>query len=277
MTLLQIKNLERKRYKTYGIYYKKCLIYKLSNLVNGKVYVGLTTNLSKRFKSYLYHGINGRGQMAIHRAIKKYGFDKFDFLIIEEVSLKNLAKRETYWIKFFKSNEKEYGYNLTDGGENFKKNKECIKNHIKSAKNKKKVFLYNKEGFFLKEFESINNCAKELGIKHCTIVNSIRFKGLILKKYQAFFDKKNNVEPHKNKRNEKISKKLKNNRNCNTFYWKLTNLITGETFIEDGIRKLALTSGYKNDIITSIVYDRVGYKNFKKFLKVEKLHKYDKI
>lgn len=54
----------------------------------------------------------------IGNAIKKYGkIDEFE--ILEEISPDNREKmneREIYWIKYFKSNNPEYGYNLEAGG-----------------------------------------------------------------------------------------------------------------------------------------------------------------
>jgi hypothetical protein len=55
--------------------------------------------------------------MAIKRAIRKYGKEHFKIEIIEDNILKkNLDEREIYWIAYYKSNNSEFGYNLTKGG-----------------------------------------------------------------------------------------------------------------------------------------------------------------
>lgn len=275
MTLLQIKKLGRTRYKIYGKYYKKFLIYKIQNLVNDKVYIGLTTNLSKRLKSYLYHGNNGDGQQLIHRALKKYGLDEFDFEIIEEAESLELQEREKFWINFYNSNDLNVGYNLTNGGEKFVHNLETVLKMKKSSNNKIKVFLYDKMGNYIKQFESINECARELKRKHSAIVDAIKKQNLIQGKYLASFEKKDSVKPHNNLKSEKLKIKLKNNRNCITFNWKLVDNKNQKTYIADGIRKLSILSGYKEDILRSIAYGRYGYKEFKDYLLLTKLEKYE--
>lgn len=52
--------------------------------------------------------------MPIHRAIRKYGKHNFKIEIIEEVNIKQLDKREQYWIDYYQSYTK--GYNATLGG-----------------------------------------------------------------------------------------------------------------------------------------------------------------
>lgn len=92
-------------------------IYKITNLVNNKIYIGKTerevesrwnehkSKARKNQKSYLYN------------AIRKYGEQNFIIETIEKVDVNSLSDREKYWIEFFKSNNKEIGYNLTKGGD----------------------------------------------------------------------------------------------------------------------------------------------------------------
>lgn len=92
-------------------------IYKISNDINSKVYIGQTVqDVKKRF--YNHCGKDNRNEnMAIKRAIQKYGKEHFKIEIIEDDILKeNLNEREMYWIAFYKSNDSEFGYNLTRGG-----------------------------------------------------------------------------------------------------------------------------------------------------------------
>jgi len=48
--------------------------------------------------------------------MKKFGLENFNFDVIEECSLKELDKKEKYWIKYYNSTDPNKGYNLTDGG-----------------------------------------------------------------------------------------------------------------------------------------------------------------
>lgn len=100
-------------------------IYKITNNINGKIYIGKSKSPHSRFKRHLYvasHPDAGPHQFQpIHAALAKYGKDSFSFEIIEECNFENeIFAREIYWIAYCKSNMTkypEYGYNLTDGGE----------------------------------------------------------------------------------------------------------------------------------------------------------------
>lgn len=93
-------------------------IYKISNDINSKVYIGQTVqDVKKRFCNHCGKD-NHNENMAIKRAIQKYGKEHFKIEIIEDDILKeNLNEREMYWIAFYKSNDSEFGYNLTRGGD----------------------------------------------------------------------------------------------------------------------------------------------------------------
>lgn len=84
------------------------IIYKTTNLVNGKVYVGKDAyNRSTYF---------GSGNI-LRRAIAKYGKENFKKEILEVCkSLAHLAEREKYWIAELHSTDRSIGYNLTEGG-----------------------------------------------------------------------------------------------------------------------------------------------------------------
>lgn len=91
-------------------------IYKITNKINNKLYIGKTIQTvgrrftehkrdSKTKNTYLYY------------AMRKYGIDNFYIETIEEVPNQELNNREKYWISFYKSNYSENGYNLTAGGD----------------------------------------------------------------------------------------------------------------------------------------------------------------
>lgn len=95
--------------KVYIVFY----IYKTTNLINGKIYVGqrYSTVLPELDISYLGSGL------ALNRSIKKYGKENFQKEIIELCAVENLDEREIYWIAFYNANDRSVGYNLTKGGE----------------------------------------------------------------------------------------------------------------------------------------------------------------
>lgn len=96
---------------------KICGIYKITNLVNGKVYIGKSKDIKSRFgchKAALKMDVfNGRTNRHLWNAVQKYGLDKFTFEILEQVEVcgDTLSLREMYWIKHYNSNHRDYGYN----------------------------------------------------------------------------------------------------------------------------------------------------------------------
>jgi group I intron endonuclease len=86
------------------------VIYKTTNIINNKIYVGQNTT---NRKNYLGSGI------LIRYAIKKYGRENFTKEILETCSdLEELNNREIFWIKHFDSINNKIGYNLHIGGRN---------------------------------------------------------------------------------------------------------------------------------------------------------------
>ena len=95
-----------------------CGIYKIENLINGKVYIGQSVDIQYRFRNHKSESFNPKSNAydtAIHRAIRKYGVDNFSFEIVEECEQDQLRAREIYWINYYHSFGE--GYNLTSGGE----------------------------------------------------------------------------------------------------------------------------------------------------------------
>lgn len=85
------------------------IIYKTTNLINGKIYVGKDT-LNRT--DYLGSGIY------LKNAIDKYGIENFTKETIEICQSKDeLCGRELFWIKELKSQDKSIGYNISNGGE----------------------------------------------------------------------------------------------------------------------------------------------------------------
>ena len=97
------------------------LIYKHTNLINGKVYIGQTKQTtSSRWQNGLGY-FNKRDLSVFAKAIKKYGWDSFKHEVIETniLSQEKANEREIYWIKYYNSYigfESSNGYNMTLGG-----------------------------------------------------------------------------------------------------------------------------------------------------------------
>lgn len=93
------------------------LIYRATNNVNGKIYIGKTIKaLSSRISEHKAD-IN-RGQIYyFQRALIKYGFDNFTWDVLEETNeLDELNRLEIYYIDRFNSRDRTIGYNVAYGG-----------------------------------------------------------------------------------------------------------------------------------------------------------------
>ena len=109
------------------------LIYKLTNTVNGKAYVGLTTKtVEERFKEHC------NSKYVIGKAIRKYGKDSFTVETLETVNdINKLGDYERFYIWLYDTIAPN-GYNLTDGGESGFKMSEESKQKLSEAKKGKK-------------------------------------------------------------------------------------------------------------------------------------------
>ena len=95
-------------------------IYKITNKINGKIYVGQTIkNYEERFRQHrLNYNKEYFSQIVLYKAFKKYGIENFSFEMIEEVEREKLDEREKYWIEYYNSYVKNNcGYNITFGGQ----------------------------------------------------------------------------------------------------------------------------------------------------------------
>lgn len=95
-------------------------IYKITNKINNKVYIGQTNSIKNRWKSHKSEAKNNRpqGDYPIYHAIRKYGIENFIFEIIDEcLNLREANIQETWFIKIYRSLVKENGYNIHEGGD----------------------------------------------------------------------------------------------------------------------------------------------------------------
>lgn len=93
-------------------------IYKITNIINNKVYIGQTKqNYLKRFIQHKSHARTNQSNHKLARALRKYGDENFIIELIEECSYQELDEREKYQIDFYHSTEDEYGYNIKTGGQ----------------------------------------------------------------------------------------------------------------------------------------------------------------
>lgn len=178
------------------------IIYKIYNDINDNVYIGETIRtLEQRWKQ---HKINSQDLSIVGHlqlAMRKYGLENFHIEEIEKCADEKRFERERYWIEYY--NSYYNGYNATLGGEG-KKNYDyrkiyelweegtstkeimkklgCCNTTIQAALKKygiqyidyinrtfaKPVLQYSRDGIFIREYKSINEAGKALGLVNGT-------------------------------------------------------------------------------------------------------------
>ena len=94
-------------------------IYKITNLINGKSYIGQSVNIQKRFnahKSVAFNPNDKNYDYPLYCAIRKYGLENFTFEVLEECDISELNDKEVYYISKYNTHSK-LGYNQDDGGD----------------------------------------------------------------------------------------------------------------------------------------------------------------
>lgn len=117
------------------------IIYKIFNLINGKIYIGQTSkDVSLRIAEHIY------GKYLLGKALRKYGIESFSISVIDSAETQEaINEKEKYWISFYGCRVPN-GYNLTDGGEGvlgFYPTEE-IKNKIRGSTLGNKNHFYGK-------------------------------------------------------------------------------------------------------------------------------------
>jgi len=93
-------------------------IYLHKNKTTGKCYIGYTGyGTAQRWNNHCAKARSGSNTY-FHKAIRKYGEDDWETIILNEVQTENEAKvKETQSVEQHKSNKRGFGYNMTPGGD----------------------------------------------------------------------------------------------------------------------------------------------------------------
>lgn len=120
-------------------------IYKITNRINGKSYIGCSENIEHRWAIHKYRAFantpkNKEYQKALYRAFRKYGINNFDFTILELCKKEEIHEKEKEFICRY--NTYKNGYNETPGGEG-------VKNV--GGENHPKTKLTNEDVYYIRE------------------------------------------------------------------------------------------------------------------------------
>lgn len=171
-------------------------VYTITNLVDGKMYIGYATDLLNRRDHHFYKlKLGNHDNEYLQRCYNKYGVENFIFEILWECPVEFLASEEHYWATLLNVHNRDYGYNIKPThpyneyrlSENSKqkigianskrvhkistleKHKTILENRWKDldyrdkmvSMNYKPILAYTLNGDFLKEFKSIKDAAIE--------------------------------------------------------------------------------------------------------------------
>ena len=94
-------------------------IYKITNRINNKVYIGLTSvEISERFQQHKNCALRHDNDYPLYTSMRKYGIENFYIETIDETNNREeLGEKEKYYIALYNSTDIKYGYNQTAGGE----------------------------------------------------------------------------------------------------------------------------------------------------------------
>lgn len=153
-------------------------IYKIETLHNNKLYIGSSDNIEKRIKTHL-----SRLKRDIHHseylqnAYNKYGKDNLKFSVIEILETsENKIVREQYWMDYYKSYDRNFGYNMSKIADS-------------NTTGQKEIYQYDLDGTFIKSWESIAKAAKELEVSETCIYGSLKYSTRSCSGYKWSYNK----------------------------------------------------------------------------------------
>ena len=145
-------------------------IYKITNDVNGKIYIGKTQfSVEKRFREHCSDSLKERCEKRpLYSAMRKYGIEHFHPELIEETD--NPEEREKYWIEYYDSFKN--GYNATIGGDG------------------KQYVDYDLVVSTYKELQNIKATSEKLHLDQGHVSNILKSKGVKILSYKEVIQNK---------------------------------------------------------------------------------------
>lgn len=212
---------------------KQCGIYKIENKINNKKYIGLSLDILNRWKEHK-KGLseNKHHNRHLQRAWNKYGEENIIFEIIELCDKEKLNQREVFYIHYYKTNNRKYGFNMNTGGglqlgfkhsqksknliskiqigrkrnpEASRKTSEALKGKIPKNINiflqrnidiSKPILCFDKKAQLINKYKSIQSCSKDLNIPATNIVKCLKNFFKTCGKFVFIYENQYNKEMH---------------------------------------------------------------------------------
>lgn len=214
-----------------------CGVYKITNLINGKIYIGSSKNLRNRLwehRALLRH--NKHQNAHLQNAWNKYGEINFDYAILEKCNIEDQYTREQYYIDKYKPE-----YNIVPEVNKTPITEESIRKHSATKKklfaegklipnNCTKIYMYDLEGNFITRFNSEAEASRETGIFISLIEKNLSGENRRCHNYMFRYEYSPSIPPYKKTKNvEKQYKPIcvyndteryyfKNAKECCTFF-----------------------------------------------------------
>lgn len=194
---------------------KKCGIYMIVNLINGNRYIGSSKNIQQRLQTH-------RGELRqkhhcnyhLQNAWNKYGEKNFDYSVLEFCEENIRISREQYYVDTLKP---EYNisigivelpsYSKESRAKLSRVRKQRIADGLIEKTHCSKLFVYNLQGEFIKEFNSEMDACRELGLTRGGIQKTLSGENKQHHGYLLFREKQDFVTPYK--KTKKVDKQYK--------------------------------------------------------------------
>lgn len=128
-------------------------IYKITNKINNKVYIGQSVNLDARKYDHFERPESKHMHGVIDKEIRNCGKENFDWEILIECSQEELNYYEKYFIERYNSTDPNYGYNVREGG-----------SPLDNGQSRKIIDINS-----LEVFDSTSDCARKIMVVKATL------------------------------------------------------------------------------------------------------------
>lgn len=180
-------------------------VYAHTNKINGKKYIGITGQ--QRYWDRWRSDGSGYKTQVFGRAVEKYGWENFEHEILDKVTSElDACKLEQFYIRKYKTTQKDFGYNISFGGE------ATLSGLYNLSSISIPVYQYNLNGDFIAEFPSMMEAERQTGIDNSAICSCCKGVHKYTKEFIWSYekhDKINGIDPKAYRYENSIKKQKK--------------------------------------------------------------------